>query len=185
MIRLLIFYIYFSVSVSAFLDMLLPFSKLVAKISAVLDIALSWKSRHSMSFHAKLRFILKAIAATVWVVLMPVSYAYSWRSPSGIAETIKNWLGGHSGSSPSLFIMVILIYLSPNMLSTLLFVFPFIRRYLERSDIKIVMLMMWWSQVLYSYIFKSLVHECFLRRSLILILFLGVAAEAIHSKGYA
>ncbi|WZZ49830.1 hypothetical protein YC2023_049937 [Brassica napus] len=119
---------------------------------AVLDIALSWKSRHSMSFHAKLRFILKAIAAAVWVVLMPVTYAYSWRSPSGIAETIKNWLGGHSGSSPSLFIMVILIYLSPNMLSTLLFVFPFIRRYLERS--------------------------------LILILFLGVAAEAIHSKGY-
>ncbi|KAL0722118.1 hypothetical protein Bca4012_036717 [Brassica carinata] len=113
---------------------------------AVLDIALSWKSRHSMSFHAKLRFILKAIAAAVWVVLMPVTYAYSWRSPSGIAETIKNWLGGHSGSSPSLFIMVILIYLSPNMLSTLLFVFPFIRRYLERSDIKIVMLMMWWSQ---------------------------------------
>ncbi|CAN6833956.1 unnamed protein product [Brassica oleracea] len=113
---------------------------------AVLDIALSWKSRHSMSFHAKLRFILKAIAAAVWVVLMPVTYAYSWRRPSGIAETIKNWLGGHSGSSPSLFIMVILIYLSPNMLSTLLFVFPFIRRYLERSDIKIVMLMMWWSQ---------------------------------------
>lgn len=130
--------------------MLFSFSELVAKISAVLDIALSWKSRHSMSFHAKLRFILKAIAAAVWVVLMPVTYAYSWRSPSGIAETIKNWLGGHSGSSPSLFIMVILIYLSPNMLSTLLFVFPFIRRYLERSDIKIVMLMMWWSQVPYS-----------------------------------
>ncbi|WZY92682.1 hypothetical protein YC2023_065011 [Brassica napus] len=102
---------------------------------AVLDIALSWKSRHSMSFHAKLRFILKAIAAAVWVVLMPVTYAYSWRSPSGIAETIKNWLGGHSGT----------LFINLN---------------------------------------KSLVHECYLRRSLILILFLGDAAEAIHRKGY-
>lgn len=149
-VTLYLIHIFLDFSVSDFLDFLVPFSELVAKFSAVLDIALSWKSRHSMSFHAKLRFILKAIAAAVWVVLMPVTYAYSWRSPSGIAETIKNWLGGHSGSSPSLFIMVILIYLSPNMLSTLLFVFPFIRRYLERSDIKIVMLMMWWSQVHYS-----------------------------------
>jgi callose synthase len=113
---------------------------------AVLDIALSWKSRHSMSFHVKLRFIFKAVAAAIWVVLMPLTYAYSWKTPSGFAETIKNWFGGHQNSSPSFFIIVILIYLSPNMLSTLLFAFPFIRRYLERSDYKIVMLMMWWSQ---------------------------------------
>ncbi|CAN8247661.1 unnamed protein product [Cochlearia groenlandica] len=113
---------------------------------AVLDIALSWKSRHSMSLYVKFRFILKAVAAAVWVVLMPVTYAYSWRSPSGFAQTIKNWLGGDNHSSPSLFILVILIYLSPNMLSTVLFAFPSIRRYLERSDFKIVMLMMWWSQ---------------------------------------
>ncbi|KAH0905704.1 hypothetical protein HID58_037531 [Brassica napus] len=95
---------------------------------ALLDIALSWKARHSMSPYVKLRYVLKAGAAAGWVIVMP------------------NWFGGHSHNSPSLFIVAILIYLSPNMLSALLFLFPFIRRYLERSDFKIMMLMMWWSQ---------------------------------------
>ncbi|CAH2038837.1 unnamed protein product [Thlaspi arvense] len=115
-------------------------------VQAVLDISLSWKARHSMSFHVKLRYLLKAGAAAGWVVVMPVAYAYSWKDASGFAQTIKGWFGGHSHSSPSLFIVAILIYLSPNMLSGLLFLFPFIRRYLERSDFKIMMLMMWWSQ---------------------------------------
>lgn len=117
-------------------------------ISAFLDIALSWKARHSMSFYVKLRYVLKAGAAAGWVIVMPVTYAYSWKNASGFAQTIKNWFGGHGQSSPSLFIVAILVYLSPNMLSALLFLFPFIRRYLERSDFKIMMLMMWWSQVL-------------------------------------
>ncbi|KAJ8573525.1 hypothetical protein K7X08_010036 [Anisodus acutangulus] len=112
---------------------------------AVLDIIMSWKSRHSMSFYVKLRYVFKAVAAAAWVVVLPVTYAYSWKDPPDFAQTIKNWFGNGS-SSPSLFIIAVLFYLSPNMLSALLFVFPFIRRYLERSDYKIVSLVMWWSQ---------------------------------------
>lgn len=107
---------------------------------------MSWKSRHSMSFYVKLRYVFKAVAAAAWVVVLPVTYAYSWKNPPEFAQTIKNWFGNGS-SSPSLFIIAVLFYLSPNMLSALLFVFPFIRRFLERSDYKIVSLVMWWSQV--------------------------------------
>ncbi|XAR54308.1 1,3-beta-glucan synthase [Bertholletia excelsa] len=112
---------------------------------AVLDIIMSWKARHTMSFHVKLRYILKAISAAAWVIVLPVTYAYSWKNSSGFSQTIRNWFGNGSGS-PSLFILAVLIYLAPNMLSALLFVFPFIRRYLERSDYRIMMLIMWWSQ---------------------------------------
>ncbi|KAL3380823.1 hypothetical protein AABB24_001141 [Solanum stoloniferum] len=112
---------------------------------AVLDIIMSWKSRHSMSFYVKLRYVFKAVAAAAWVVVLPVTYAYSWKNPPEFAQTIKNWFGNGS-SSPSLFIIAVLFYLSPNMLSALLFVFPFIRRFLERSDYKIASLVMWWSQ---------------------------------------
>ncbi|KAJ4711705.1 Callose synthase [Melia azedarach] len=112
---------------------------------AVLDIVLSWKARQSMSLYVKLRYILKALSASAWVIILPITYAYSWKNPSGFAQTIKGWFG-NSPSSPSLYILAVLIYLSPNMLSTLLFMFPFIRRLLERSDYKIVMLIMWWSQ---------------------------------------
>lgn len=115
--------------------------------AAILDVILSWKAQRSMSFHVKLRYILKVFSAAAWVIILPVSYAYTWENPPGFAQTIKSWFG-NDANSPSLFILAVVIYLLPNMLAAVLFVFPFIRRFLERSNYRIVMLMMWWSQVL-------------------------------------
>ncbi|EXB29008.1 Callose synthase 3 [Morus notabilis] len=112
---------------------------------AVLDVILSWKAQWSMSFHVKLRYILKVVSAAAWVIILPVTYAYSWKNPPGFAHIIKGWFG-NSSNSPSLFILAVVIYLSPNMVAAVLFLFPFIRRFLERSNYRIVMLMMWWSQ---------------------------------------
>ncbi|THG07021.1 hypothetical protein TEA_008471 [Camellia sinensis var. sinensis] len=112
---------------------------------AVLDFVLSWKARQSMSLYVKLRYILKVVSAAAWVIILPITYAYTWENPPGFAQTIKSWFGNNS-NSPSLFILAIVIYLSPNMLAALLFLFPFIRRFLERSNFRVVMLMMWWSQ---------------------------------------
>nr|QKN22526.1 callose synthase 3 [Urtica dioica subsp. dioica] len=112
---------------------------------AVLDVILSWKSQRSMSFHVKLRYILKVVSAAAWVIVLPVTYAYTWDNPPGFAQTIKGWFGNNS-NAPSLFILAVVIYLSPNMLAGVLFVVPFLRRFLERSNYRIVMLMMWWSQ---------------------------------------
>ncbi|KAL7120710.1 hypothetical protein ACP275_02G139200 [Erythranthe tilingii] len=111
----------------------------------VLDIVMSWKARKSMSSHVQLRYLLKFVSVSAWVIVLPVTYAFSWKNPSGFAQTIKNWFGNSKGS-PSLFIIAVLIYLSPNMLSAVLFLFPLIRRSLERSDYRIVRFMMWWSQ---------------------------------------
>lgn len=99
-----------------------------------------------MSLAVKLRFILKLISAAAWVVVLPVTYAYTWENPTGLAKTIKGWLGDGQ-NQPSLYILAVVIYLSPNILSALLFLFPLLRRILERSNLKIVTFMMWWSQV--------------------------------------
>ncbi|XP_042513016.1 callose synthase 3-like [Macadamia integrifolia] len=112
---------------------------------AILDVILSWKARRSMSFAVKLRYILKVVSAAAWVIVLPVTYAYTWENPPGFAQTIKNWFG-NGAKSTSLYILAVVIYLSPNMLAALFFLFPFIRRFLERSNYKIVMLVMWWSQ---------------------------------------
>ncbi|XP_050944379.1 callose synthase 1 isoform X4 [Cucumis melo] len=112
---------------------------------AIVDIILSWKARKSMSFYVKLRYVLKIVSAVAWVIVLSVAYALSWKNPSGFTQTLKSWFG-NSFSSPSFFIVAIVIYLSPNMLSGLLFIFPTIRSFLERSNNKAVMLMMWWSQ---------------------------------------
>ncbi|KAK7358027.1 hypothetical protein VNO80_17326 [Phaseolus coccineus] len=112
---------------------------------AILDVILSWKAQWSMSMHVKLRYILKVVSAAAWVIVLSVSYAYTWENPPGFAQTIQSWFGSNS-NSPSFFIMAVVVYLSPNMLAAMLFLFPLIRRFLERSNYRIVMLMMWWSQ---------------------------------------
>uniref|UniRef100_A0A7N0T997 1,3-beta-glucan synthase n=1 Tax=Kalanchoe fedtschenkoi TaxID=63787 RepID=A0A7N0T997_KALFE len=112
---------------------------------AILDVVLSWKARSSMSLHVKLRYILKVIAAAAWVVIFPVAYAYYLKNPPEFAQNIKG-LFGNKERTPSVFILAVVIYLAPNMLASLLFLFPFIRRFLERSNYRILMLMMWWSQ---------------------------------------
>lgn len=115
-------------------------------LAAILDVILSWKARKTMSFHVQLRYILKVITAAAWVIILPVSYAYGLKNPSGFAQTMKNWLGSGPGSS-SVFIMAVVLYLSPNMLCVLLFLFPWFRRFLERSNHMIFKFLMWWAQV--------------------------------------
>ncbi|KAJ4776414.1 glucan synthase-like 3 [Rhynchospora pubera] len=112
---------------------------------AVLDIVLSWKARRSMSLAVKLRYVLKLISAAAWVVILPVTYAYSWEHPSGLSRVIKSWLG-NGQSQQSLYILAVVVYLSPNILASVLFLFPFIRRFLESSNNSIITFMMWWAQ---------------------------------------
>ncbi|KAL4565115.1 hypothetical protein LXL04_029200 [Taraxacum kok-saghyz] len=111
-------------------------------IQAVLDVVLTWKARHCMPFDQKLRYALKVVTAVVWVVILSVTYGYT---SAGLGETIKGWFG-NSSWSPSLFNLTVIVYLSPNMLAALLFLFPFIRRYLESSDYRVVMLIILWGQ---------------------------------------
>ncbi|KAH0907449.1 hypothetical protein HID58_039276 [Brassica napus] len=112
---------------------------------ATLDVILNFKAHRSMSLHVKLRYILKVISAAAWVIILPVTYAYSWKDPPAFARTIKSWFGS-AMHSPSLFIIAVVFYLAPNMLAAVLFMFPMLRRFLERANFRIVMLMMWWSQ---------------------------------------
>ncbi|KAK1356317.1 hypothetical protein POM88_049573 [Heracleum sosnowskyi] len=121
---------------------------------AMLDVVLNWEARQSMSFHVKLRFILKVLSAAAWVIILPVTYAYTWENPPGLAQAFKNWFGNGS-NSPTMFIVAVVIYLSPKMLAVMLFLFSIISRYLERSNYRIVMLMMWWSQVRSAILFIS------------------------------
>jgi len=114
--------------------------------AAVLDVILNFKAHQSMTLHVKLRYILKVFSAAAWVIILPVTYAYSWKDPPAFARTIKSWFGS-AMHSPSLFIIAVVSYLSPNMLAGVMFLFPLLRRFLERSNYRIVMLMMWWSQV--------------------------------------
>uniref|UniRef100_A0A0D3FDB2 1,3-beta-glucan synthase n=1 Tax=Oryza barthii TaxID=65489 RepID=A0A0D3FDB2_9ORYZ len=112
---------------------------------ATLDIIFNWKARRTMEFAVKLRYVLKFTLAALWVVLLPVTYAYTWENPTGIIKAIKGWFG-NGQNHPSLFVLAVVIYLSPSLLAAILFLLPFLRRILESSDYKFVRFVMWWSQ---------------------------------------
>uniref|UniRef100_J3LJJ4 1,3-beta-glucan synthase n=1 Tax=Oryza brachyantha TaxID=4533 RepID=J3LJJ4_ORYBR len=112
---------------------------------ATLDIIFNWKARRTMEFAVKLRYVLKFTLAALWVVLLPVTYAYTWENPTGVIRAIKSWFG-NGQNHPSLFVLAVVIYLSPSMLAAVLFLLPFLRRILESSDYKLVRFIMWWSQ---------------------------------------
>ncbi|KNA14815.1 hypothetical protein SOVF_104010 [Spinacia oleracea] len=56
-------------------------ASIIKLVQAVLDVVLGWKSRRTMSFNVRLRYILKVVSAAAWVVFLPVTYAYSWDNP--------------------------------------------------------------------------------------------------------
>jgi hypothetical protein len=124
----------------------LLFDYFVVVFTATLDIIFNWKARRTTEFAVKLRYVLKFTLAALWVVLLPVTYAYTWENPTGVVRAIKNWFG-NGRDHPSLFVISVVIYMSPSMLAAILFLLPFIRRKLESSDVWPVRLTMWWSQV--------------------------------------
>ncbi|KAH9311871.1 hypothetical protein KI387_026906 [Taxus chinensis] len=111
---------------------------------AILDLVLSWRARKSMKKTQVLRYILKVIVAAAWVIILPVCYVHSWDNPTGLLRSLKNWVG--QWKSPSLYILAVVVYLMPNALAALLFLFPMVRRYIESSDRTIFTILTWWQQ---------------------------------------
>jgi callose synthase len=105
-----------------------------------------------MSLAVKLRYILKLLSGAAWVVILPVTYAYALENPDGVARTIKSWFGDGRKQS-SFYGLAVVIYLAPNMLAATLFLFPVLRRFLERSNLKVITFIMWWSQVIFLWQF--------------------------------
>lgn len=113
-------------------------------VGAMLDIILSWKAWGNMRFTQILRYLLKFVVAAMWTVVLPIGYSSYVRSPTGLVNFMTSWAA--NWRSQPLFKFAIAIYLAPNILAALLFFFPSIRKCVERSDSRIIRLIMWWAQ---------------------------------------
>lgn len=121
--------------------------------AAVLDIILSFGAWRGLKFNQILRYLLKFAVAAFWVVVMPVTYSKSFQNPTGIMRFFNNL--GADWLNQSLYNYCVAIYLIPNLLAAFLFLIPFLRRSMERSNWRIINLLLWWSQV-------SPYNKCFL-----------------------
>ncbi|XP_026404620.1 callose synthase 7-like isoform X3 [Papaver somniferum] len=116
---------------------------LLGFLQVTLDVILSWKAWGSLKFTQILRYLLKFAVAAVWVVVLPIGYSSSVRNPSGLVKYFSNWV---NWQNQSFYSYAIVIFVMPNILAALVFFLPPLRRHMERSNWRIVVLLMWWAQ---------------------------------------
>ncbi|XP_057461872.1 callose synthase 7-like isoform X2 [Actinidia eriantha] len=113
-------------------------------LQAALDIILSWNAWRSLRFTQIVRYLLKFAVASFWLVVLPIAYSKSVLNPSGLVKFFSEWTG--DWRNQSFYSYCVAIYLIPNILASLLFFLPHLRRSLERSNWRIIGLTMWWAQ---------------------------------------
>ncbi|PKU85626.1 Callose synthase 5 [Dendrobium catenatum] len=126
-----------------------PFLFLCVIVFCVLDLFLNFPGYHRWKFTAVMRNVLKTIVSLAWAVILPLLYMRSG-SPITLPVDLHKWLGQVKGLPP-VYLMAVALYMLPNLLAAVLFIFPMLRRWIENSDWHVVRFLLWWSQVLLLY----------------------------------
>ncbi|KAK6128378.1 hypothetical protein DH2020_037854 [Rehmannia glutinosa] len=115
-------------------------------LQSILDLFLNFPGYLRWKFTDVLRSILKIIVSLAWSIILPLCYVHQNNSFSfGKIKDVLAFLDKTNGVPP-LYIMVVAVYLLPNLLAAVFFIFPMLRRWIENSDWLIVRFLLWWSQ---------------------------------------
>ncbi|KAK9142299.1 hypothetical protein Syun_011699 [Stephania yunnanensis] len=115
-------------------------------LQCILDLALNFPARHRWKFTDVLRTMLKLIVSIVWVIILPATYMRNTPAAPREIKNLTKWLGQVRGIPP-LYLFAVVIYLLPNLLAAILFIFPMLRRWIENSNWHIIRFLLWWAQV--------------------------------------
>ncbi|PVH38589.1 hypothetical protein PAHAL_5G296000 [Panicum hallii] len=113
-------------------------------IKVTLDILFTVQAWGSMEWTNILRYLLKFVVAIAWMIILPVTYTSSIKYPSGAGKIINSWIG--NWYNQSVYNVAIVIYMIPNILSALFFLLPPLQNFMERSNSRVFVLLMWWIQ---------------------------------------
>ncbi|KAL3617345.1 Callose synthase 5 [Castilleja foliolosa] len=115
-------------------------------LQSILDSILNFPGYLRWKFTDILRNILKIIVSLAWSLILPLCYVHQKNSSFGKIKDVLSFLD-KTNSVPPLYIMVVAIYLLPNLLAAVFFIFPMLRRWIENSDWLIIRFLLWWSQM--------------------------------------
>ncbi|KAL8034672.1 hypothetical protein ABFX02_12G044200 [Erythranthe guttata] len=119
---------------------------LLRLVQSVLDLILNFPGYLRWKITDVLRNFLKIIVSLAWSIILPMCYVSQNNSPSfSKIKDMLPFLNKMKGAS-SLYIVVVAVYLLPNLLAAVLFIFPMLRRWIENSDWLIIRFLLWWSQ---------------------------------------
>ncbi|KAI4345088.1 hypothetical protein L6164_012252 [Bauhinia variegata] len=114
-------------------------------LQSILDLILNFPGYHRWRFTDVLRNILKVVVSLAWVIILPLVYVHSLKSAPESVKDLVSFFHRVKGI-PALYILAVALYLLPNLLAAVLFLFPMLRRWIEDSDWHIVRFLLWWSQ---------------------------------------
>ncbi|XP_021713854.1 callose synthase 5-like isoform X1 [Chenopodium quinoa] len=114
-------------------------------LQSVLDIIINLPMKRRWMFMDVTRSVLKIIVSLAWAVALSLFYVHSFNVAPQQIRDVLSFLGQLKGV-PALYIMAVVLYCLPNILSAALFLFPMLRRFIENSDWLIIRFLMWWSQ---------------------------------------
>ncbi|PIN05529.1 1,3-beta-glucan synthase [Handroanthus impetiginosus] len=115
-------------------------------LQSILDLVLNFPGYLRWQFTTVLRTVLKIIVSLAWSIILPMCYVLQTKSfPFAQLKNLLSFLDKLKGVPP-LYIMAVALYLLPNLLAAVLFVFPMLRRWIENSDWLIIRFLLWWSQ---------------------------------------
>uniref|UniRef100_A0A0D9V1R7 1,3-beta-glucan synthase n=1 Tax=Leersia perrieri TaxID=77586 RepID=A0A0D9V1R7_9ORYZ len=113
-------------------------------IKVTLDIVLTFQAWGSMDCTQIVRYLLKFFVAIAWIIILPLTYSSSIRYPSGAGKLLNSWVG--NWHNPSVYNIAIIIYMVPDILAAFLFLLPQLQNVMERSNWRVILLLMWWIQ---------------------------------------
>ncbi|XP_014524468.1 callose synthase 5 [Vigna radiata var. radiata] len=114
-------------------------------LQSILDLALNFPGYHRWRFTDVLRSCLKVVVSLFWVIALPLFYVHSFKDAPNFMKDMLSFLHSIKGIPP-LYMFAVAVYLLPNLLAAVLFLFPMLRRWIENSDWHIFRFLLWWSQ---------------------------------------
>ncbi|XP_057496432.1 callose synthase 5 [Actinidia eriantha] len=114
-------------------------------LQSLLDLVLNFPGYHRRKFTDVMRNILKFLVSLAWSISLPLFYVHTFQVAPDKIKDLLSFLNKVKGIPP-LYIIAVAIYLLPNLLTAVLFIFPMLRRWIENSDWHITRFFMWWAQ---------------------------------------
>lgn len=126
-------------------------------VTAISDIAFTWKTRYTMEHSQKVKHMVKLVFAIIWNIILPVCYANSRRKytcySTKYGSLVEEWCF-------TSYMVASAIYLTSNAAEVVLFFVPAMGKYIEVSNNKICRVLAWWIQVSSSYLLLNLPMMC-------------------------
>ncbi|KAK8557707.1 hypothetical protein V6N12_009933 [Hibiscus sabdariffa] len=114
-------------------------------LRAILDIILSIHAWRCSELAQLLRYLLKLVVASIWVVVLPVAYSTSVKDPTGLLKFLNHWTG--DSQNQSLYNYLVVLYMIPDILGIILFLLQPLREKMELTNWPVINIVMWWAQV--------------------------------------